>query len=49
MQGLSIGETRQRVCTWRAGFEAERRTTLSRGPEAGAGGIKKVGYFVRPP
>lgn len=28
MQGLSIGETRQRVCTWRAGFETERWTTL---------------------
>jgi hypothetical protein len=28
MQGLSIGETRQRVCTWRAGFETERWTSL---------------------
>jgi hypothetical protein len=28
MQGLSIGETRQRVCTWRVGFETERWTTL---------------------
>lgn len=28
MHGLSIGETRQRICTWRAGFETERWTTL---------------------
>jgi hypothetical protein len=28
MQGLSIGETRQRVCTWRVGFETERWATL---------------------
>jgi len=28
MRGLSIGETRQRICTWRAGFETERWTTL---------------------
>jgi hypothetical protein len=28
MQGLSIGETRQRICTWRACFETERWTTL---------------------
>jgi hypothetical protein len=28
MRGLSIGETRQRICTWRAGFEMERWTTL---------------------
>jgi len=29
MQRLSVGETRQRVCTWRIGFETERWTTLS--------------------
>jgi hypothetical protein len=29
MQGLSLGETRRRVCPWRAGFETERWTTLS--------------------
>ena len=28
MLGLSMGETRQRICTWRAGFETERWTTL---------------------
>lgn len=28
MHGLSISETRQRICTWRAGFETERWTTL---------------------
>jgi hypothetical protein len=28
MRGLSLGETRQRVCPWRAGFETERWTTL---------------------
>ena len=28
IQGLSIGETRERICTWRAGFETERWTTL---------------------
>ena len=28
MQGLSIGETRQRVCTWPVGFETERWSTL---------------------
>lgn len=26
--GLSVGETRRRVCTWRLGFETERWTTL---------------------
>lgn len=26
--GLSIGETRQRVCTWRVGFDLSRWTTL---------------------
>jgi hypothetical protein len=29
MRGLSVGETRQRVCTWRVGFETERWTTLA--------------------
>lgn len=29
IRGLSVGETRQRVCTWRAGFETERWTTLA--------------------
>lgn len=28
MQGLSTGETRRRICTWRSGFETERWTTL---------------------
>lgn len=28
MQRLSVGETRQRVCTWPIGFETERWTTL---------------------
>lgn len=28
LQGLSVGETRQRVCTWPVGFETERWTTL---------------------
>jgi hypothetical protein len=28
MMGLSIGETRERVCTWRVGFELSRWTTL---------------------
>ena len=28
MHGLSIGETRQRICTWRVGFETARWTTL---------------------
>jgi hypothetical protein len=28
VRGLSIGETRQRVCTWPVGFETERWTTL---------------------
>lgn len=28
MRGLSIGETRQRICTWHAGFDTERWTTL---------------------
>ena len=28
MRGLSIGETRQRICTWRVSFEKERWTTL---------------------
>jgi hypothetical protein len=28
LQGLSVGETRQRVCTWALGFETERWTTL---------------------
>jgi hypothetical protein len=27
-QGLSLGETRRRVCTWPIGFETERWTTL---------------------
>jgi hypothetical protein len=30
MSGLSIGETRERVCTWPLGFETERWTTLSK-------------------
>jgi hypothetical protein len=30
MSGLSVGETRQRVCTWRLGFETARWTTLSK-------------------
>lgn len=29
LQGLSIAETRSRVCTWPMGFETERWTTLS--------------------
>jgi hypothetical protein len=28
LRGLSVGETRQRVCTWPLGFETERWTTL---------------------
>jgi hypothetical protein len=28
LRGLSIGETRQRVCTWPVGFETERWSTL---------------------
>jgi len=28
LRGLSLGETRQRVCTWPVGFETERWTTL---------------------
>jgi len=28
LRGLSVGETRQRVCTWSLGFETERWTTL---------------------
>ena len=28
MRGLSLGETRARVCPWRSGFETERWTTL---------------------
>jgi hypothetical protein len=32
--GLSIGETRQRVCTWRVGFELSRWTTLRSWVEA---------------
>jgi hypothetical protein len=28
LQGLSIGETRLRVCTWAVGFETERWSTL---------------------
>lgn len=28
LQGFSVGETRQRVCTWPLGFETERWTTL---------------------
>lgn len=28
-RGLSVAETRRRVCPWRAGFETERWTTLS--------------------
>lgn len=28
MRGLSLGETRARVCPWRAGFDTERWTTL---------------------
>lgn len=28
MLGLSLGETRARVCPWRSGFETERWTTL---------------------
>jgi len=28
LMGCSIGETRQRVCTWRVGFELKRWTTL---------------------
>ena len=28
MRGLSVGETRRRVCTWPVGFETERWTTL---------------------
>jgi hypothetical protein len=38
MQGLSIGETRQRVCTWRVGFETERWATLPSWVAAIAGG-----------
>jgi hypothetical protein len=30
MSGLSIGETRERVCTWPLGFETQRWTTLSK-------------------
>ena len=29
LRGLSLGEARQRVCTWPIGFETERWTTLS--------------------
>ncbi len=29
MRGLSVGETRRRVCSWRVGFEPERWTTLT--------------------
>jgi hypothetical protein len=29
LRGLSVGETRQRVCTWPVGFETERWTTLA--------------------
>jgi hypothetical protein len=29
LRGLSLGETRQRVCTWPLGFETARWTTLS--------------------
>lgn len=29
VRGLTVGETRRRVCPWRAGFETERWTTLS--------------------
>lgn len=29
LRGLSVSETRQRVCTWRTGFETERWTTLA--------------------
>lgn len=29
LRDLSVGETRQRVCTWRVGFETERWTTLA--------------------
>ena len=32
--GLSVGETRQRVCTWRAGFELSRWSTLRSWVEA---------------
>lgn len=28
MQGLSLGDTRRRVCAWRLGFDRERWTTL---------------------
>jgi hypothetical protein len=28
MRGLTLGETRRRVCTWRTSFEPERWTTL---------------------
>lgn len=28
LRGLSVGETRRRVCTWPLGFETERWTTL---------------------
>lgn len=28
LRGLTVGETRRRVCPWRAGFETERWTTL---------------------
>lgn len=28
LMGLSMGETRERVCTWRLGFELSRWTTL---------------------
>jgi len=30
LRGLSVGETRQRVCTWPVGFETERWTTLQK-------------------
>jgi hypothetical protein len=38
LMGRTIGETRERVCTWRLGFELDRWTTLRRwGAAVGAG------------
>src|SRR5690606_14787129 len=46
LRGLSVGETRRRVCTWPLGFETERWTTLPKWLAAIAAG--RLFPVVRP-
>lgn len=49
MRRLTLGETRRRVCPWRAGFETERWTTLSGWLAAVAAGRLLSGVRPSPP